>query len=44
MQEIIAEYLKNAGKQVEDDLVIPQQDYMTLAMNIANLIEKKEAE
>lgn len=42
MQETIAKYLKDAGKQIEDDFVLPQQDYLTLAMNIVNAINEAE--
>lgn len=28
------EYIKNASKQVDDDLVFPTQDYHTLSMNL----------
>lgn len=39
MQEKIYEYLVQAGKQVEDDFVVIQQDAQTLAMNLAAVVE-----
>lgn len=42
MQEKIAAYLQGAGKQVEDDFVIIQQDYLTLVMNLANVLKEGE--
>lgn len=37
--DIIKRYCEEAGIQREDDLVFPQQDCMTLAMNLANALK-----
>lgn len=35
-------YLKEASKQMEDDLVFPVQDFHTLYMNILNIVKKTD--
>lgn len=35
----LEDYLRDSSLQKEDDLVFPQQDYLTLTMNIRNLIK-----
>lgn len=41
-QDIILKYLTEAGKQNDDVIEFHQQDAMTLAMNLSNLIGNHE--